>query len=168
MADHSKGWSQPPQSIQLGSDEVHVWRVRLDLCPSRLESLEPLLSSDEIERARRFRFQVHRDQFVARRGLLRNIRAQYLNVAPVEVHLQYEAHGKPVLARTCGERKLCSGRHAPRVDELRFNLSHSPELALVAVAQERDVGIDLERIRPAIIKGKIAERFCSSREVIGL
>jgi 4'-phosphopantetheinyl transferase len=47
----------------------------------------------------------------------------------------------------------------PGRPELRFNLSHSQEMALVAVALEIEVGVDVERIRPLPEFIAIARRF---------
>ena len=43
-------------------------------------------------------------------------------------------------------------------------MSHSHGLALYAVTYERDIGIDVEHIRPDLAGLKIAERFFSPRE----
>jgi 4'-phosphopantetheinyl transferase len=53
------------------------------------------------------------------------------------------------------------------VDSLRFNLSHSGSTALYAVACQREVGIDLERIEPKLADD-IAEKFFSRNEVATL
>jgi 4'-phosphopantetheinyl transferase len=68
----------------------------------------------------------------AARWTLREILARYLG--PVaEVKLEVGDHGKPSL---------------PGPGRLRFNLTHSGEIAAVAVALDLEVGIDVERIDP--------------------
>jgi 4'-phosphopantetheinyl transferase len=72
---------------------------------------------------------------------MRDILARF-TAAPLEFALQQ--HGKP---------------HLPLSPELRFNLSHSHELALVAVALDREVGVDIERLRPLPRFAAVADRF---------
>ncbi|HEV7217131.1 MAG TPA: 4'-phosphopantetheinyl transferase superfamily protein, partial [Chloroflexota bacterium] len=51
---------------------------------------------------------------------------------------------------------------------LRFNLSHTDGLALLAVTRERELGIDVERVRKGIAREGIAERFFTTTEVADL
>jgi 4'-phosphopantetheinyl transferase len=77
-------------------------------------------------------------------GVLREVLGCYLGEEPAEIELQMGEHGKPALADSSSP--------------LRFNLSHSGGLALVAVTHGREVGIDVERIRPRRGLPKLAER----------
>jgi 4'-phosphopantetheinyl transferase len=129
---------------RLDADEVHVWTAPLDLPPERLEHM---LGADERERADRLRMAVRR-RFVARRGLRRCILAAYTNQAPEQLRFAHGPHGKPELA---GE-------------ELRFSCSSSGDLALVAVARGRRVGIDVERLRPVADALGIARSLLASEE----
>ena len=78
------------------------------------------------------------------RGALRKVLARYLDEDPAEIELREGPHGKPALADPSSP--------------LRFNLSHSGDLALVAVTQGREVGIDVERIRPRRHLPRLADR----------
>jgi 4'-phosphopantetheinyl transferase len=98
-----------------------------------LRRLEQNLSADEWERASRFRFARDRARFVGARGLLREILALYLNASPGQLSFGYSAHGKPFLA----------GEHSA----LRFNVSHSRDEMLLAIAHMREVGVDVEDAR---------------------
>jgi 4'-phosphopantetheinyl transferase len=117
-----------------------------------MENLYSVLSIDERVRANRFRLQRDRDHFVVARGLLRVVLSLYLGVAPAHVGFCYGAHGKP--------------RLAPPLDGsgLSFNVSHASGLALYAVAMDRRVGIDLERICTGFAYQPVAERHFSRRE----
>ena len=75
---------------------------------------------------------------------LRRVLAPYLGEAPEEIELTEGEHGKPRLAED-----------SPR---LAFNLSHSGRLALVAVARDREVGVDVERVKPERDLATLAER----------
>lgn len=138
--------------LDLGNDGIHVWRANLDLKPSRVQSLQQTLAMDEQERAERFYFQKDREHFIVARGLLRTILGHYLNMEPAQLRFCYSLHGKPALAGELGR------------NELRFNLSHSCGLALYAITRGRELGVDVERIRPELVDEQIAERFVSPRE----
>jgi len=144
-------WLPPPTDLALLSDEVHVWRALLDLPVSRIQSLQHTLAADELRRADRFHFQKHHQRFVVARGLLRTILGCYLDIEPGQLRFCYSDYGKPSLS-TPGQKALS------------FNLSHSGGLALYAVTRNREVGIDLERIRTDFEYAQIAERFFSPRE----
>jgi 4'-phosphopantetheinyl transferase len=133
-------WCTPPPRLTLRAHAVHVWRADLGLEAAYLRRLERNLSADERERASRFRFARDRDRFVGARGLLREILASYLGASPGRLSFGYGVHGKPFLA---GEEH----------GTLRFNLSHSFDTMLLALARLREVGVDVEGLRsvgPAI------------------
>ena len=111
------------------------------------------LTADERQRAERYIFQKDRTHFVVARGLLRVLLGCYLRQEPLHLRFIYGPHGKPALATDTGGVAL------------RFNVSHSHGLALYAITRGREVGVDVERIRPKVAQEKIAERFFSPREV---
>lgn len=139
-------------SFRLERDEVHVWIAPLDGAGARRDALEAVLSPDEAARAARFRFEEDRRRFVAARGTLRSILGRYLGCAAAEVRFEYGPFGKPLLA--------APGEPQP----LHFNLSHAGELALLAVARGRRVGIDVEQIRPLRDLEALVERFFAAYE----
>jgi len=124
-------WATPPPGLVLGSAEVHVWRARLDVPPEGVRALEPMLASAERQRAARFRWPADRHRFIVARSALRAILAGYLRLDPRGIHLTADIRGKPRLASA---------------DALCFNLSHSADLALYALARHCEVGVDLERV----------------------
>ena len=145
------GWRSAPRDLFLADSEVHVWRVCLEVSEFRLGELQKMLSADERERAARFRFQRDRNRFVVGRGCLRQILGRYSGTKPDRVRFKYGANGKPSLAGTLP-------------DLIRFNLSHSDRLMLLAVSKGREIGIDVEKMDQQIEFDSIAERFFSSRE----
>ncbi|MBD2340476.1 4'-phosphopantetheinyl transferase superfamily protein [Calothrix sp. FACHB-156] len=145
-------WLPQPTELTLLPNEVQVWRINLDQSATELQYLTSLLSSDESARAERFYFPEHRQRFIAGRGSLRTILSGYLGVSPQEVQFDYEPRGKPLLA----SKFSYSG--------LTFNLSHSQNLALCAVSKNRQIGIDLEYIRPMSDLESLAQRFFLPRE----
>jgi 4'-phosphopantetheinyl transferase len=140
----------------LREGEVHVWRAPLERSKAELLQLRETLSIEETLRADRFYFQRDRDAFMASRGTLRQLLGRYLECGPKEIAFEYGPYGKPNL------RRDSIGPH------LNFNVSHSHGLALMAFSLGRQLGVDVESIRPAIASEEIAERFFSSQEVAEL
>jgi 4'-phosphopantetheinyl transferase len=145
-------WSSPPETLMLDSDEVHIWRTSLDQAPIQIESFLSSLAADEKARAERFYFARDRGHFIVARGVLRAILARYLNRAAAQLSFCYGPQGKPALAGESG------------ADAIQFNLSHSHGLALYVVTKGRQLGIDLERIRPEVAVSEIADRFFPPEE----
>lgn len=145
-------WLIAPTDLTLRLDEIHVWRIDLDQPEVQLQNLATTLSSEEMARAERFYFQEHRQRFIAGRGILRTILGRYLDIQPLQVQFNYQHRGKPVLADTFAD----SG--------LEFNLSHSQGLGLCAVNCTRQIGVDLEYIRPMSDLEALAKRFFLPRE----
>lgn len=146
-------WCPPPEKLDLSRREVHLWRANLDLSSEESDEILETLSLDELARAAQFRFHVDRLRYVAARGVLRNVLARYLGQRPWELRFRLGSFGKPALELGQG---ACP---------LRFNVSHSHGLALYAVARGREVGVDLERIQPRLIKGAIIEQVFTRHEI---
>lgn len=136
-------------SLKLQPGEIHVWTVRLDQPADRVEVLGRSLSPDEWTRANRFRFDRHRRQYVVGRGALRTLLAAYQGIQPEEVRFTYGPRGKPFLADS---------------RDLFFNLSNSDEMALVGFVLGREIGVDIEYLKPMPDCEQIAERFFSESE----
>ena len=147
-------WLRGPADPTLESDEVHVWRVPLRARDSEIPELWRTLADDERERAERFHFSRDRVKFIIARGTLRALLGRYVDIDPARLQFCYGPYGKPAL------------RDAP--GGLRFNLAHSHELALCAIAQGCELGIDLEYERERIAIEQIATKFFSAREAAAL
>jgi 4'-phosphopantetheinyl transferase len=145
-------WCAPPPTLQLLPAVVHLWRVFLEQPIAPIDSLLEILSTDEQDRARRFHFEVDRQRFIAARGTLRVLLGRYLQVEPQQLQFKYGDRGKPLLAEP-----FCQS-------QLQFNVSHSQNLALYAIACGREVGVDVEQIRPIRDFDRLAARFFSARE----
>ena len=141
-----------PLGPKLAEGEVHLWRIPLEGSPAQLEHARNLLNEEEKRRADRFHFQRDRDRFIMSHGALRRILASYLRRSPEKLQFLENASGKPSLAD-------------PKASWLQFNLSHSHDLCLLAVAQGMELGVDLERIREEMDIDAIAHRFFAEEEV---
>jgi len=127
--------------------EVHAWAVPLKVSPRTYDELLSLLAPDERKRAEQFRLESPGRQFVLARGTLRRVLGQYLHVQPESVELTVDENNKPQLM----------GRDAE--SGVRFNVSHSGELALIAIARDCEVGVDIEAVREVRHLDQIARRF---------
>ena len=145
-------WEKPCNRPELNLDGVHVWRAQLIASATEVDVLSGCLSLDERERADRFAHAKHRARFVVARGVLRQLLGRYLGLDPAELGFDYGEHGKPALS---------SG-------ELQFNMSHSHEMALYAIALDRQIGVDIEWPRTTVAYDHIAARFFSVREQAAL
>jgi 4'-phosphopantetheinyl transferase len=141
-----------PKGYSLGPTDVHVWVSRLGWSHQHLQGLYEILSLDERRKAERFHFQVDRERHVIGRALARIVLAHLLDVAPNNVRFRYNKFGKPYLD--------CNDNGPQR----RFNLSHSGDLILLAVAAGREIGVDVEGVRQDVKVDRIAARYFSARE----
>jgi 4'-phosphopantetheinyl transferase len=145
-------WLPPPADPALSDGELHIWRAPLDVTEDSVRGFAAYLSADEIARAEKFVFARDREHFIAARGILRMLLGRYLRKPPAGIALGKGPHDKPYLRAEAGEPPL------------QFNLSHSHGLALYAFAMHREMGIDLEKLRPDFAAAEIAERFFSAHE----
>jgi 4'-phosphopantetheinyl transferase len=112
-----------------------------------------MLSPEELTRANRFHFPLHRDQFVVARGVLRYLLSHYMEIPASRIRFAEGAHGKPELLEK------------PRYG---FNVSHSGGLAMYAVSDLGEIGIDIEQHREMDDVEGIAKRFFAPEEVWAL
>jgi 4'-phosphopantetheinyl transferase len=138
--------------MSLASDDVHVYCISLERPPTAIQQVAQLLSAEERERAERLLLPRDRRRFIAGRGMLRILLGWYVGVAPHRLQFHYGPSGKPTLAGL------------PRDSTVQFNLSHSHELAVVAVTPERRIGVDVERLRPVPALEQVAREVFSGRE----
>ncbi len=122
---HFEPAAEPPV---LKAGAVHLWSAHLHDAPA---AAHELLSAAEWARACRFHFDSDRARYIAARALLRTILAPYADCGPCELGIAYGPQGKPRLEDSM----------------LRFNLSHSGNLLLLAVTFGREIGVDVEEMR---------------------
>jgi 4'-phosphopantetheinyl transferase len=156
MTSHTPSWHPSPDSLQLWHGDVHVWRAKLNHSGRTTQSFFRILTPDERSRAEKFYFQKDRDRFIMARAFLRVILSRYLHVEPDQLRFCYGPYGKPALIGIEGDKAV------------RFNVSHSNDLALYAVARDREVGLDIEYMREDFATEQIAEQFFSRSEVEAL
>ena len=138
--------------ITLPAGEVHLWHVNLATVAKAEQRWEDILSAEERARAARFHFSRDRQYFTATRALLRTILGGYLDSDAKALRFQYSEKEKPSLTPP----------QSP--NSVEFNVSHSGDVALLAFARGRDVGVDVEQLRDNFDHEAISRRFFSEHE----
>jgi 4'-phosphopantetheinyl transferase len=135
-------------TVQLPSSlHCRLWQVDLDATPA--PQAVASLSEAEWERARRFVFKRDRDRFIAAHAALREVLSSQCGIPASMLEFAVGPFGKPGLVDQNG---------------LRFNLSHSESLALIAVCDDAEVGADLELLRPMPDAEALAETYFTPAE----
>jgi 4'-phosphopantetheinyl transferase len=137
--------------MRIMPQDVHIWGVSLVQSDESIASFRAILSPEELARADRFKFERHRRRFIVSQGYLRRILGYYLNHPPSRLKFGRTERGKPFLIN-------------PEANGLIFNVSHSHELAVYAVMQDHEIGVDVEHLRPMPDAEQIATRFFSASE----
>ncbi len=127
---------------------IEVVVTRLDLAPGAVQALAAVLSGAEQERAGRLHAERDRRRLIVARARLRQLLARRLDTRPESINLVYGPHGKPALA----------------CNTMRFNVSHSEDIAVYAFSRGGEVGVDVEAIRRFREADDIAARTFSRRE----
>jgi len=144
-------WSEGPLAPACWNDEVHVWQVPLwHRVPT--PPVPNLLSADELTRARRFYFERDHVRFVKCRTALRSILSRYVRLPAAEIRFEYQTNGKPAITAVQNPGRL------------QFSVSHSAQLALIAVSADYRLGIDIEKIRTSADIAALSGQFFSARE----
>ena len=138
------------QTKGLGPGEAQLWFLPLRLPAEKFAQLQSLLSSDEIERAARFRKDADAQFYASARGWLRTLLGSYLSTRPGDLQFYYDGLGKPHLADESAG--------------INFNVSHSDEWGLFGFVLKHKIGVDLERIRTDLEVETLAQRFFSPNE----
>jgi 4'-phosphopantetheinyl transferase len=144
-------WPARPLTGAILPREVHIWAWSFSAADQPREQDLQLLDDDERQRTARFIFMRDRVKYSICHANMRRILASYLHRPPESLTYRTQPGGKPELESDV---------------PLRFNLSHSRSLALLAVARVNEVGVDVEDIRP--IEPGVAERFFSAAELAGM
>ena len=141
-----------PEPGSLADDEVHIFYADVDslLCCAGI--LEETLSDTENFKKDRFLFGKDRSSYIVSHGVLRVILGSYLGEEPKNLVFINGPHGKPMLDGGSDQ------------DALRFSVSHSNRRALYAINRGREIGVDLEKIRPEFSFEEISDKYFSARE----
>lgn len=138
-------------SLDLGQDELHVWRIYLPDVLAQIDALYLLLSEKEQQKAVRFRQDRDRQSSVVARGVLRLLLAEYTGIPLAEITFGYLATGKPYLVSSDAD--------------VSFNVSHSDDWVVLVFGRNCNVGIDVEKIKRQKKVSEIAARYFLPEEI---
>jgi 4'-phosphopantetheinyl transferase len=141
-------------ALRVAPRSVHVWAFNLKATAACLEQCRHTLCGIERARADRFVHVRSRDDFVVAHGVLRCLLGRYTGRQARELRFASGPNGKPALDAADSDGRALS-----------FNMTHSHGRALIAVSDGREVGIDLERIKPDVKGLAIARRYFASGEL---
>ncbi len=131
---------------------VDIYRIPLDLSEDDIQAYQQYLSIEEKQRAAKFLSASKTREFTITRSSLRQILAQTLDCDLSLITIANHPDGKPYLQFQPGPARVC------------FSVSHSSDLAMIAVTLDRDIGIDVEKLRTDIDYQTLARRFFSTAE----
>lgn len=139
----------PPKTFALSAGEVHVWRTAAASSPAQEQRLAQWLLPEERARAARYKFERDQRRAIVTQGTLRRLLGWYLDQPPEKFRFVTGPHGKPALLEPAS---------------LRFNLSHSHGLVLLAFAWNVELGVDVETLRPEVEAEQLTKRYFSPAE----
>jgi 4'-phosphopantetheinyl transferase len=129
-------WKLSLTSPILNSHDVHLWKCLFKPDSNEFKESAYLLSEEELQLADRFVFEHDRERYVYFHGALRVVLSAYTRTPPRLLSFWKNSYGKPHVVR-----------HSGKID-VQFSLSHSQDIALIAVTMDEEVGVDVEFIRP--------------------
>ena len=150
MTRHLTHGNQMPYGARAPS--IRIYTLRLDIPYAEILDSFAVLSTDEQQRAARFRRPVDCHRFIVTRAHLRRLLATELNSDPRKIALATGTYGKPCLG----------GEFA--VSGLQFNVSHSEAIAVIALAYGGPIGVDVEMVRSLPDMDALVEQNFSHRE----
>jgi 4'-phosphopantetheinyl transferase len=133
----------------LAGDSIHIWGVHVPDMHDRLAALRGVLSEKEREKASRFRRDADRESSIAARGALRVLLSGYAGVPAASLEFHYSENGKPHVADS----------------DVEFNLSHSGDWVVLAFGRNRNIGVDVEKIKRTLDVESIAARYFAPEEI---
>jgi len=145
-------WNAASANVRLDSNHVDIWRISTQLDGRQLAHFESVLSARQRERAARLKVDDKRTQYIIAQGLTRRILGRATAVPAEAIEFTRGPKGKPYLGNASAEA------------DIQFNMTHTSHMALIAVTRQREIGIDIERIRQNLAWEKLARRYFSARE----
>jgi len=147
-----KTWQKTPDTLSLSNNHVDIWLCDLKLLSDDINYFYSILSEDECLRADKLKVEEKKQQYIIARGCLRQRLSLLTNIEPEDFVFKTLEHGKPVL--NCDDRFV----------DITFNISHSHDLALIAISQKQNIGIDIEKINHESDHQALVTRFFSETE----
>ena len=108
------------------------------------------LDADERARLDQYKFDIDREKFLVRRGVLRSLLMTYSGTDAASIRYRSGKFGKPEL------------RHDPG---LKFSISFSGNWILIGLTQHRSIGVDLEALRHLPDRAALTNDVCTGAEL---
>ncbi len=154
------------QLPDLGEETIHIWGVHVPDVLDRLDTLHSTLCTEEREKAARFFRESDRQSSIAARGALRILLSGYTGLPATGIEFNYSENGKPSFVPPASSR--LSGEQLGRqdaCDTISFNVSHSGEWVVLAFGRNRNIGVDVEKIKRGMDVLAIATRYFAPEEI---
>lgn len=129
--------------MKLNKNAVHIWIV-----DANYNSLPNFLSATERKRLNSFYFSQDKQIFYQSHNALRLILSHYLSEKPSKIEYELTSYGKPFLKNK----------------RLQFNLSHTDKMAVIAVTEGAEIGVDIENLNREVEYNDLAKRFFCEAE----
>ncbi|MDH5518385.1 MAG: 4'-phosphopantetheinyl transferase superfamily protein [Gammaproteobacteria bacterium] len=134
----------PPQR-----QHADIWQIALTPPANDPDDLLALLDNEETARYQQLHHK-HKSRYLLSHVACRQILSRYTQLAASEIVYRKNDYGKPYL-----------NHNSP----IRFNLSHSHNLAVIAISAHAEIGVDLEYMERKNDWAKLARRFFSAEEI---
>ena len=147
----TKAPTMPP--IPLKHDDIHLWITHPQAITDHqlLSRYNNLMTPEERARQQRFKFPHHQHDALITRAFVRTVLSHYADRQPEIWRFEKGDQGKPEIID-------------PPLN-LRFNLSHTENFIVCAIALKHDIGVDVEWLERQADALSIADRFFSPLEV---
>ncbi len=137
-----------PMDTNIIANSTHLWYCNFDENLKNLQHYGTVLSDDEAARSLRFKFLKDRQSYIISRGILRILLGKYTHTKPEQLAFIYGKYGKPSL-------------NSP----IKFNISHSGNMAVFGFTINDEIGVDIEYIKPDVEVMHLVENFFSETEI---
>jgi len=138
------------ERLVLSDNKIHIYLIQFDLFDD--QHCMQYLSEDERIRAEKLKIAEKKNQFVITRSVLRLLLSSSLGKSYQDIDFFYGEHGKPSIKESLNNKPI------------EFNISHSENYALIAIALGNRVGVDIEKINADIDHQSLSKRFFSENE----
>lgn len=125
-------WQETPKHFRISRSEIHIWQWCLNATLQGSENGLALLSEEETNRLKLFKFKKDRFCYFVTHCMKRCVIARYLNALPETLSFTRSERGKPTILAQQNWLNL------------QFNISHSHQIVLIALTLEDPIGIDIE------------------------
>ena len=136
--------------LGISYNSADLWNCTFDLNRTSIPHYLSLLSEHELLKAKKFKFEIDRERFVISRGILRILLGSYLKKNPRKIEFEYTTFGKPFVKNE---------------DNIKFNISHSGNMAVFGFVKHVEIGVDIEKIKDNFDVLQLAQNFFSNSEI---